>query len=58
MSYTVWIAIEDEDAKPFEGFTWWSVDHFDTMEEAIAHAEQMAVQEYNRTGVEPQRLDQ
>lgn len=54
MTYTVWIVVEDEDSGDT---SWWSVDHHPTRAEAEENALAIAEAEYNRTGVEPQRLD-
>ena len=56
VTYTVWIKVENDDEVPIDE-AWWSVDHFASREEAIEHANEIAAQEYARTGVEPQRLD-
>lgn len=57
-SYTVWIMVEDDDGIGGEGRTYWAVDHFSSKDEAIEHAEEMAAAEYDRTGVEPYRLEE
>jgi hypothetical protein len=50
--YDIFICIDDGETK-----TWWSVDHYDSLEEAEQHVELMCEGEYNRTGNWPKRLD-
>lgn len=58
MTYTVWIKVENDGGQPGDNDeAWWSVDHFPTRKEAMEHADEIAAQEYARTGIEPQQLE-
>ncbi len=53
-SYTVYVVVESEsDGEK----TWFVLDHFESKEDAIEHANVICGAEYDRTGVEPVRLD-
>jgi len=52
--YTVWIVLENNLGE----MRWWSVDHFDALNDAWEHVTEMAAQEFARTGIEPQLLDE
>lgn len=53
-SYTLYVVVEREaDGKT----TWFVLDHFESEEDAIEHANVVCGSEYDRTGIEPVRLD-
>jgi hypothetical protein len=58
MTYSVWVKVENDDGQPGDpDEVWWVADHHPTRSGAIEHAELILQAEYERTGVEPVRLD-
>lgn len=57
-TYTVFIVLETDSEKfSFLPTSWWTVDRFHSLDEAMEKIEEMREAEYSKTGIYPAELD-